>query len=164
MVLIYKDLNKIEFPVYKIGSGDWIRADGLLFIDDQLVDDTNQDGETLGVRRMQTHFKDKYRLNKAIGSPNGILKQSNPYFIDSKGVPFAYQKTLMCALRYLKIEEVVPKGTASIIRVKGVRTPFTVPRPPATGMEWAGVLHLHGLPWMLYEYSDTKLKDTRRKV
>ena len=51
MVLTYKDLNKIEFPVYKIGSGDWTRADGLLFIDDQLVDDTNQDGETLGVRR-----------------------------------------------------------------------------------------------------------------
>ena len=37
-------------------------------------------------------------------------------------------------------------------------------KPPAAGMEWAGILHLHGLPWMLYEYSDTKLKDTRRKV
>jgi len=164
MVLTYKDIAKIEFPVYKIESGDWTRADGLLFINDQLVDDTNMDGETLGIRRMQTPFRDKYVLKRAIMSHNGILKQSNPYFIDSKGIPFAYQKTLMCKLKYMKITDVVLKDTASIIRVKGVKTPFTVPRPPAAGMEWAGILHLHGLPWMLYEYSETKLKDTRRKV
>jgi hypothetical protein len=67
-------------------------------------------------------------------------------------------------MKYLEITEVVPKGGATIIRVKGIKHPFTVPRPPDSSMKWAGILHLHGLPWMLYEYSDTKLKDTRRKV
>ena len=164
MVLTYKDLDKVSFPVYKMESGDWTRADGLLFMNDQLVDDTNQEGETLGVRRMQTPFKDKYALKNAIMSPNGILKQNTLYFIDSKGTPFGYLKTLMCKMKYLEITEVVPKGGATIIRVKGIKQPFTVPRPPDSSMRWAGILHLHGLPWMLYEYSDTKLKDTRRKV
>jgi len=56
------------------------------------------------------------------------------------------------------------KDSATLIRVKGHNSPFTVPRPPEVGYTWAGVLHVQGLPWMLYEYSETKLKDTRRKV
>ena len=75
-----------------------------------------------------------------------------------------YMKTKFFDLKYLKITEVIRKDTASLIRVKGCRTPFTVPRPPSHGMQWAGILHLQGLPWMLYEYSEEKLKDTKKKV
>ena len=42
--------------------------------------------------------------------------------------------------------------------------PFTIPRPPSEEIEYVGVLHLNELPWMLYEYSEIKLKDTKRKV
>jgi hypothetical protein len=164
MVLTYKDLGKIQFPVYTLDSGNWETADGLLFLDGLLIDDKNQEGATLGIRRMQTPFKEKYVLKRAIVSANGILKQNRPYFIDSLGVPFIYNKSLFCNLKYYKIEEVIKKDVASVLKIKGIRNLFTVPRPPEPGMDWAGILHLHGLPWMLYEYSEEKLKDTRRKV
>lgn len=164
MVITYKTLPKITFPVFLLPNSNWALHDGLLFLDEKLLDDKNMSGASLGIRRAQTSYPELHRLNRAISSKNGILKQGTNCFIDSKGVPFIYEKTLMSTMKYLKITEVVQKDTASIIRVKGCKTPFTVPRPPDSSMNWAGILHLHGLPWMLYEYSETKLKDTRRKV
>lgn len=164
MVITYRSLHKVEFPVYLVYTEEWEHADGLLFFDGMCVDDTNQSGSTLGVRRLQTSYPTMYPLKKAVTSPNGILKQNTKYFIDSKGLPFIYAKTKFLHLKYLKIEKVTHKGSASLITVKGHRVPFTVPRPPSHGYDWAGILHLRGLPWMLYEYSETKLKDSKRKV
>ena len=164
MVITYKTLHKVSFPVWNLHSGDWEHADGLLFIEGKCVDDRNQPGASLGIRRLQTSYPDLYPLKRALTSHNGILKQTTKYFIDNKGDPFTYIKTKFFPLKYLKITEVIRKDTASLIRVKGCQTPFTVPRPPMQGMQWAGILHLLGLPWMLYEYSEEKLKDTKKKV
>ena len=57
MVIQYKSINKIRFPVYELPSGNWDRRDGLLFLDNQIVDDTNQQGDSLGVRRLKTPHK-----------------------------------------------------------------------------------------------------------
>jgi len=164
MVITYRSLHKLSFPVWNLHSGDWELADGLLFIEGKCVDDTNQTGSSLGIRRVQTSYPTMYPLKKAVTTHNGILKQSTKYFIDSTGLPFIYEKTKFFHLKYLKIEKVTQKGSASLITVRRHRTPFTVPRPPSHGYEWAGILHLKGLPWMLYEYSETKLKDSKRKV
>ncbi len=164
MLITYKDFNKIAFPAFLLESGNWERVDGLLFCDGQVVDDTNQTGTTLGARRVQSPMKDQYELKKAVTAPNGLMKQDTRCFVDNNGMPFIYDKTLFCKLSYLKIRKIQRKDSATLIWVKGHNAPFTVPRPPEDGKSWAGVLHLHGLPWMLYEYSDTKLKDTRRKV
>jgi len=164
MVVTFRTAKNIRFPVYKIGSSDWEKCDGLLFIDGELVDDKNMPGDSIGIRRIQTPHKNLYKLNKQIDSLHGILKQSLKTFIDSNGTPFIYEKTLMCQLKYYKIIRVEQKEVASLIWCKDIKHPFTVPRPPEQGMTWAGVLHFHGLPWILYEYSEEKKKDTRRKV
>ena len=164
MVITFRDFNQIQFPAFLLKSGNWDTKDGLLFCDGQLLDDTNQMGSTLGARRMQTPFKDKYELKKAVSAPNGILKQNTPYFIDNKGNPFIYEKTRYLSLKYHKITKIQRKEVASLVWVKGHNAAFTVARPPDPDMEWAGILHLQGVPWMLYEYSEKKLKDTRRKV
>jgi len=54
MALTYSKLNKIKFPIYEMPSDNWSKADGLLFLDDKIVDDKNQSGDTLGLRRLQT--------------------------------------------------------------------------------------------------------------
>ena len=77
---------------------------------------------------------------------------------------FIYEKTKSMPLKYLRIKKVIKKEVASLLWVEGCSHPFTIPRPPEQGMNWAGILHLHGLPWMLYEYSETKQKNTHRKV
>lgn len=164
MVITYKDIQKITFPVFLLGSSDWYYKDGLLFCDGLIVDDTNQTGKTLGSRRAQTPHKDLYSLRRMVSSHNGILKQKQKNFIDSLGKPFYYEKTRFTSLRYLKIKRVERKGIASLVWVKGCNSPFTVPRPPSDGYNWAGILHIHEYPWILYEYSQTKLKDTKKKV
>tara|TARA_R110000796_G_scaffold244493_1_gene367581 strand:- start:1894 stop:2388 length:495 start_codon:yes stop_codon:yes gene_type:complete len=164
MVLTFNSLDKIAYPAYPLPNSNWSVYDGLVFLDTELLDDRNMVGATLGIRRAQTSYPSLFRLNKGVMSANGIIKQSTKCFIDSKGSLFIYEKTKMLTLKYIKIDRVVQKEVASLIYVKGHRRPFTVPRPPEPGMVWAGILHLHKLPWMLYEYSEEKLKDTKRKV
>ena len=164
MVITYKDIQKINFPVFILGSSKLENIDGLLFCDDLILDDTNQPGITLGSRRVQTPHENLYKLKRMISSYNGILKQRNKNFIDNLGQPFYYEKTKFVSLRYLKIKRVERKDKASLLWVQGCNSPFTVPRPPEDGYSWAGILHMRGYPWVLYEYSQTKLKDTRKKI
>lgn len=164
MVITHKTLDKVKFPVYALPTGNWDRADGLLFLDGKLVDDKNMPGDSLGIRRMQTPHKELHPLRKQLISHQGILKQTWKHFIDSNGIPFIYEKTKLCKLSYYRIKRVQRKEVATVLWIMGIPSPFTVPRPPEDGMLWAGILHYHGLPWLLYEYSETKKPDTRRKV
>ena len=74
------------------------------------------------------------------------------------------KKQNFCKLKYYKIQSVQQKDTASLLKLHGVKNFFVVPRPPAVELKYAGVLHYGKLPWVLYEYSENFLKDTRRKV
>ena len=56
------------------------------------------------------------------------------------------------------------RDTHCLLWLRGVNSPFSVPRPPEVDMLFAGVLLLHGLPWILYEYSEEPKKTTWRKV
>ena len=135
MIVTYKEIKKIKFPVFILPNSNWELVDGLLLIDNQVVDDKNMPGASLGIRRLQTHFTELVPLKHSIESLIGILKQ--------------------------KVEK---KGVASVLWLKDINFPFTIPRPPPQEKTWAAVLHMGGLPWLLYEYSEERLKDTRRKV
>jgi len=164
MVVTFKNIQKVVFPVYKVGSSNWSNSDGLIFIEDQIVDDRNMPGNTIGIRRLQTPHKNLYKLNKKIDNLTGILKSNTNIFIDTKGSIFLYDKTYFSKLKYYRIKRIDKKETACLLWLAGIKTPFIIPRPPEPGILYAGVLHFHGLPWVLYEYSETKKKDTRRKV
>jgi len=163
MVLTFRGVSSIAFPIYPLPSSNWEKADGLLFIDGKVVDDKNMSGETLGVRRLQTSH-DLLPLKKAILDFTGMIKQTNNVFIDNTGVPFIYQKTKMLPLRYKKIKRVDRKVVASVLHLEGEKQPFKIIRPPEDGMMWAGILYYQELPWKLYEYAEEYQKDTRRKV
>ena len=77
---------------------------------------------------------------------------------------FLYEKTHSSSLKYYKIRKVERKNSASVVWLKGINFPFKIPRPPNADTSWAGVLHLSGIPWILYEYSEFQKSDTRRKV
>ena len=94
MIVNYKTIDSIiEYPVFLLPSGNWDVQDGLLILEDLVVDDKNKEGRTLGARRMQTAHKDVMPLKKMLTSYNGILKQKTRCFIDNVGVPFIYEKT-----------------------------------------------------------------------
>jgi hypothetical protein len=164
MVIQYNTISKIRFPVYIMPSGNWDRQDGLLFLEGQIIDDKNMSGDTLGIRRVQTPHKNLYPLKHQIENFRGLLKSKVNTFIDTNGFPFIYEKTEFCKLKYYRIQAVQQKDTASVLTLHGVKNRFVIPRPPATEMRYAGVLHYGKVPWILYEYSEELLKDTRRKV
>lgn len=164
MVVNFKLIHKVRFPVYVLDSGNWDKSDGILFIDGQVVDDRNMPGDTLGIRRVQTPYKNMYRLRHQIDDFRGLLKSSSKHFIDSNGTPFIYDKQQFCKLKYYRIKNVVRRDEWSLLYLYGVKNPFVIPRPPAEGMLYAGVLHFHGLPWVLYEYAEESKKETRKKV
>lgn len=164
MVLTYKTENVIKFPVFPLPTSNWSRSDNLLIVDDKVVDDLNQIGESLGVRRIQTPIKELYPLKRKADDLISILKCKQDSFIDSNGIPFIYEKTLWVPLKYLKISRIVKKVNCSVLYANNCNVPFTIPRPPEASMEYAGVLFLYNLPWRLYAYSEKALKATRRKV
>jgi len=164
MVITYKTLNRIAFPAFPLPSSNWEEQDGLLFLENKLLDDRNMKGKTLGKRRLQTPFKELFPLKAAATNPTGLIKHGQSAFIDNEGKTFLYEKTHSSSLKYYKIRKVEHKNSASVVWLKGVNFPFKIPRPPHADTSWAGVLHLGGIPWMLYEYSEFKKSDTRRKV
>lgn len=163
MVITYKTLKNVTFPIYRLRSDNWSYTDGLLFLDNEVIDDRNMPGDTLGLRRLQTSDPRLGKLNKQIISVQGLLKQPKPYFIDSKGKPFIYEKTQMCSLKYQYIQRVHKTHHSSFIICKKI-PPFRVPRPPEAGHNYAGILYLKEWPYILYEYSEGPKKGTRRKV
>lgn len=165
VVLTYKHIDKIAFPVFKLDSQNIDVSDGIMFLDGMVLDDRNQSGKTLGVRRMQTPYKNLYVLRASINGVVGLAKQpGNNVYIDSKGRVFIYEKTIMCRLVYHKITRVDRKDTASTLFLKGVKQSFEIPRPPAPDIQWAGVLYFHGLPWKLYEFSENFKPTARKKI
>jgi len=47
------DLN-IKFPIWVINSDNVWEQDGIVFLDNTVLDDLNQKGDTIGKRRLQT--------------------------------------------------------------------------------------------------------------
>lgn len=158
------DFNKIKFPVYKIPGEDWDVRDGVLFYGSKVLDDSNMPGKSLGIRRLQCGRKDLQPLRKAYLDLVALLSSKGRCFIDSNGVPFKYIRTKTCPLIHHQIRSIESKVTKSIIHLKDVRTPFTIPRPPYGDARYARVLHLHGVPWLLYDFTTYRGKDSFRRV
>lgn len=161
----YNQLDKIDFPVFKLPSENWSSKDGLLFLDGQLLDDKNMPGKTLGVRRLQTPHSGIVPLKHMIEDKIGILKQPSytPY-IDNLGRVFLYEKTIMVPLKPHAIKRVDRLETYSLLRLRAVPFPIKVKRPPADNIGWANLLYLYDSPWLLYSYSTSKIKSTKRKI
>ena len=164
MAITYKELRLVTFPVYALPSGNWHGQDGLLFLDDKILDDKNMLGESLGLRRLHTPHTNLFPIKYRIKEFTGVIKSSKKHFIDSKGAVFEYEKTEFLKLSYYKIERIENLTKVSRLHLHKVKKPFIVPRPPAPEIQYGGVLHAGVRPWLLYDYAETKLKDTRRKV
>jgi hypothetical protein len=139
-------------------------GDGLVTIDGLIVDDRNMSGNTLGKRRLQTPFKSLFPLKKSVNNLTELIRCNKKLFIDTIGLIFTYEKTKWVQLKYLKIDRIIKKETKCLLYVSKYKSAFIIPRPPAESYSYAGILHLAGEPWILYDYANTKLKDTRRKV
>lgn len=93
-----------------------------------------------------------------------LLKSKRKAFIDTNGFPFVYEKTLSSKLVSHRILGVDKKGEASLLWLHEVNFPITISRPPPRGYWWARMLHKNGVPWLIYDYVSSPIKDTYRRI
>lgn len=159
-----QDIKTINFPVYRLKSDDWYYSDGILFIDGKVVDEKNMPGKTLGIRRIQCGRSDLYPLKKAYMNFESMLSSKHKIFIDTSGVPFIYNKTINCKLKYHRIKKVETKDSATIVYFKDINNPFIINRPPLIEPIWARVLYYKDVPWIIFDFQRHKGKDSIRRV
>lgn len=159
----YKQIcRRVLFPIFVLPGENIYYEDGLLIYNNLVLDDRNQQGKTLGIRRMQTPHK-LYSLKKAALSFIDLINSKDKKFIDNKGLCFVYKKTRNCEVKSFKIRKKVPKDTYTTIWLHGVNCPFQLSRYPV-GKDWAQILMLGSMPWKLLDVSENSLSTYIRKV
>lgn len=164
MIVTYKELHKVNFPVFPLRSSDWHIHDGVVFLEGKVVDERNMPGKTIGIRRLQCGRRDLYPLKKAVLDIQGLLRIRRPAFVDDKGKLFSYLKTYSSKLSCYRIKEIEKKEVASLLWLYGCVEPITIKRPPPPEVVWARILHIGNSPWLLYDYVRVPTKDTYRRV
>ena len=155
-------LRRVRFPVYALDTEDFYIRDGLLLVNELVVDDKNQSGSTLGMRRLQTPHKLK-RMSKVYNEFLDLVKFPSSVLIDTNGAIFEYTKTKFEKCVSLEIKKKELFDTHTRVWLKGVNFPFILERPP-TGKNWAQVLYMDSRPWLLYSLSEEKLESSKRKI
>lgn len=158
------DKADLRFPCFVIHSDNVEMSDGILWLDDQVLDDKNMQGTTLGSRRIQSPMTSIYPLRYMIEDITGLMRHRGKFFIDSNGLVFNYEKTETVKVHYHKIRKREKKDIATVLWLKDCPFPFAEKRPPREELTWAGVLYKDGVPMAIYEFADEKKKSTWRKI
>lgn len=158
------DYDSINFPVFVVHTDNIELIDGILWIDNQVLDDKNMKGKTLGQRRLQSPMKSLYPLKYMIQDEAEIIKHQGKYYIDNKGYFIEKHKTTRVKLKYQKILRVEKKNIVSMLWIKNCPFPFPLKRPLPKNASWAGVLYRQAFPWILYDFSEEEKKETWRKI
>ena len=156
--------NDINFPVFVVHTDNVELIDGILWIDNQVLDDRNMRGDTLGKRRLQSPMKSIYPLKYMIEDEAEMIKHQGKYYIDSKGYFVEKHKTTSVPLKYHKILRVEKKNIVSLLWIKDCPFPFPLKRPLPENASWAGILYQNNIPWILFDLAEEKKKDTWRKI
>ena len=158
------DKEDLVYPLYVIHSDNVELIDGILWLDDQVLDDKNMFGDTLGMRRLQSPMDSMYKLKYQIEDIRGLMKHRGKTFIDTEGRVFNYEKTEKVEIKYHKIRRKEKKDIATVVWLSGCPFPFSEKSPPADGLTWAGVMYKNGIPWHIYDYAEEQKKATWRKI
>jgi hypothetical protein len=152
-----------KYPVYVI-HGEPEELDNMLWLEDQVIDDRNMLGKSLGIRRLQTPMKSIYPLKYQCDDEVAMLKHRGKHFVDSDGKYFYNEKLDTAPLKYHKIKKVIKKEVAAVVWIKDIPFPFAIARPPRVEQIWAGILYKKGIPYAIWEFTEERKKDTWRKI
>jgi len=109
-------------------------------------------------------MKSIYPIKYMIQDIPSYLAHQGKFYIDNSGYFFTKEKNTKVDLKYHKIIRVDQKDIASVLWIKDCPFPFTLTRPLRKDQSWAGILYRAGVPWLLYDTSAEKKKNTWRKI
>jgi len=104
-----------------------------------------------------------YPLRRAIWSFKDLLASKMLHFIDFEGRVYNYNKSTYHPLVYKKIISKKYTDTTTIFKVKDVNAFFEVAGILNYEAEYVGLLKIDR-GYLLYEVTNTKLKDSKRKI
>ena len=81
----------LKYPLYVIHSDNVELIDGILWLDDMVLDDKNMSGDTLGMRRIQSPMNSMYNLKYQVESLRCMMNHKGKFFIDTNGKVFNYE-------------------------------------------------------------------------
>lgn len=157
-----KVLRRTQFPFYEISTDEVRYEDGLVFINEKVLDDRNQKGDTLGQRRLLSPHK-LWPIRKRIANFVELIDCKHRHFIDNRGFYFTYNKTKLVNVVSHRILKIISRGNYSQLFCKDINFFFAVPSV-SRAAEWAQVIHIDNLPWKLYSTSENRIKEHRRKI
>ena len=85
----------------------------------QVLDDTNMKGNSLGMRRLQTPMTSIYPLKYMIKNIRSYLDHQGKYYIDSRGRWFRKIKTTKAELKYLD-QTIVVSGLITSVNAENI--------------------------------------------
>ena len=92
-------LTLCKFPMYVLSEEPEL-VDGLVWINDEVVDDRNMLGKTIGHRRLQTPMKSLYPLHRQINEPSNVYKHRGKHFIDTEGTYYYKELKPIGTIKY----------------------------------------------------------------
>ena len=167
----FQDIN---WPIYHIRQHREIREDNkVLYIDttfgQYIIDNKNLQGRSLAIRRLMLKGIENnkvYTLKTVLFNLSDLIKHnhSSKWYIDSSGNIFRYNKTKKFhPLKYYKVTDVTVSGISTLLTVEDIFKPIILPYIPKKVEQYAGLVVLMG-DYIVYEFSETKKKDTRKMV
>ena len=156
--------DKIHFPIIPVHPDAISFVAGILWIEIHVNYEKKMKGPTVGIRRLQSPMKSINPVKYMIKDIRSYLDHQGKFYIDNTGYFFRKDKTKKATLKYHKILRVDLKTIASVLWVKDCPFPFTLDRPLRDDQTWAGILYREGIPWLLYDTSTEKKKNSWRKI
>ena len=80
--------DALKFPLFVVHTDNVELVDGLLWIEGEVLDDTNMKGDTIGKRRLQSPMKSMYPLKYMIEDIPDLLNHQGKHYIDNSGFFF----------------------------------------------------------------------------
>ena len=95
--------DTLKFPIFAVHTDNVELLDSILWIDNQVLDDKNMKGDTLGKRRLASPMKSLYPLKSMLPDIASYLKHQGQFYIDNNGYFFTKEKIHSVKLKYHKI-------------------------------------------------------------
>ena len=160
-------LSDIVFPVFPVNqlSDRKIKEENnILYLGDKILDNKNLPYDTLSERRLRIPKKDLHELLVGFKTIKPMISRTNEYFIDSVGTVFRYIPTQFRKLIYRKITDIIDDPKCYYVFAQGIDVYFKLPLwYNITKHQYVGVIAI-GKSLLIYEITDERKKDTRKKV
>lgn len=162
-------LGNLLYPVFPLRQYNKLyKEDNAIIIETvyntYILDDKNLKGNTLGERRLRIAKDYRYPLSKPLFSLEEVMRSKAKKFIDSSGFITSYTKSKFYKItckEILSVDKI--GGYTNILDIKGIGLIAYESFKDISDPKYCLIVKL-GIGYLVYGFTDEKVKDFRRKL